>query len=168
MLQRDILEVTFLLDYFRTNQASIAEWRGCTESERNKKFGAYKVRTALDDRDGFTERKREERYKRLCTLGAHASYQGFLLLTPTAGGDAHRGPYFANRVLEATVAELATLCVNAGATFTRFFKMRSLLGDETKLAFMEATVAWSEHFIGPCDKGPLNALRARVARGRQG
>jgi hypothetical protein len=68
MLERDLLEVTFLLDYFRTNEASIAEWRGCTESERNKKFGAYKVRTALDDRDGFTEQKREERYKRLCTL----------------------------------------------------------------------------------------------------
>jgi hypothetical protein len=68
LLERDLLEVTFLLDYFRTNEASIAEWRGCTESERNKKFGAYKVRTALDDRDGFTEQKREERYKRLCTL----------------------------------------------------------------------------------------------------
>lgn len=58
MLQRDILEVAFLLDYFRSNEARIAEWRGCTESERNKKFGAYKVRTALDDRDGFKERKR--------------------------------------------------------------------------------------------------------------
>jgi hypothetical protein len=60
MLQRDLLEVSFLLDYFCSNKTSIVEWRGCTESERNKKFGAYKVRTALDDRDGFTERKREE------------------------------------------------------------------------------------------------------------
>ena len=168
ILQRDLLEVSFLLDYFRSNKASIVEWRGCTESERNKKFGAYKVRAALDDRDGFTERKREEHYKLLCTLGAHASYQGFQLLQPAAGGNAHCGPYLANRALEATVAELAQLCHSAAATFTRFFKVRSLLDDETNLSFMEATVAWSEHFIGPCDKGPLNALRARVALRRKG
>ena len=168
MLQRDLLEVSFLLDYFRSNKANIAEWRGCTESERNKKFSAYKVRTALDDRDGFTERKREDHYTLLCTLGAHASYQGFQLLTPTAGGDARCGPYFANRALEATVAELAQLCGSAAATFTRFFKVRSLLDDETNLSFMEAQVAWFEHFIGPCDNGPLNGMRARVALRRKG
>jgi hypothetical protein len=166
MLERDILEVTFLLDYFRTNEASIAEWRGCTESERNKKFGAYKVRTALDDRDGFTERKREERYKRLCTLGAHASYQGFLLLTPTAGGDAYCGPYFADRALEATVAELATLCVNASRTFSMFFDGKSLADYEMALSFTEAEVAWFEHFIGPIDKGKLSIMRALVAQRR--
>jgi hypothetical protein len=168
MLQRDLLEVSFLLDYFRSNKASIVEWRSSTESERNKKFGAYKVRTALDDRDGFTERKREEHYKLLCTLGAHASYQGFQLLTPTAGGDAHCGPYFANRALEATVAELAKLCGSAAGTFTLFFDGRSLLDDETKLSFMEAQVAWFEHFIGPFDMGQLNAMRALVARRRKG
>jgi hypothetical protein len=168
MLQRDILEVSFLLDYFRSNEASIAEWRGCTESERNKKFSAYKVRTALDDRDGFTERKREEHYKLLCNLGAHASYQGFQLLQSTAGGNAHCGPYFANRALEATVAELAKLCVSAAGTFTLFFEGKSLLDDETKLSLMEAQVAWFEHFIGPFDKGQLNAMRALVALRRQG
>ena len=46
MLQRDLLEVSFLLDYFRLNAAHIAEWRRCDESERNKKFSAYKVRTS--------------------------------------------------------------------------------------------------------------------------
>jgi hypothetical protein len=167
MLQRDLLEVSFLLDYFRSNKANIVEWRGCTESERNKKFSAYKVRTALDDRDGFTERKREEHYKLLCTLGAHASYQGFQLLQPTAGADAHCGPYFANRTLEATVAELATLSVRAAGTFRLFFEGRSLLDVEIKLSFMEAEVAWFEHFIGPFDKGQLNGMRALVALRRR-
>ena len=36
MLQRDILEVAFLLDYFHSNAASVAEWRGCDEKERKK------------------------------------------------------------------------------------------------------------------------------------
>jgi hypothetical protein len=33
MLVRDLLEVSFLLDYFRSNRERIAEWRSCTESE---------------------------------------------------------------------------------------------------------------------------------------
>jgi hypothetical protein len=167
MLQRDILEVAFLLDCFHSNDASIAEWRGSTEKERNQKFGAYKVRTALDDRDGFTERKREEHYKRLCTLGAHASYQGFEFLRPTAGGDAHCGPYFADRALDATAAELAKLSVTAARTFTMFFDARSLVDYEVALSFMEVEVAWFEHFLGPFDKGQLGAMRALVALLRQ-
>jgi hypothetical protein len=38
MLHRDLLEVSFLLDYFHSNKERIAEWRQCTESERNKNF----------------------------------------------------------------------------------------------------------------------------------
>ena len=80
MQQRDLLEVSFLLDYFRTNPALIMEWKSADESQRNQKFGAFQVRTALDDRDAFTERRREAHYKLLCRLGAHASYQGFQML----------------------------------------------------------------------------------------
>ena len=163
MFQRDLVEVTFLLDYFHSNEHQISEWRRSPE-----KFTADVVRKALDTRDGFTERKRREHYKLLSGIGTHASYQGFQLLTPTVGGEAHCGPYFANRVLETTVAELAKLCVGADANFVVFFEGRSLLDDETKLASMEATVAWVEHFIGPCDEGPLDGLRARVGLRRQG
>jgi hypothetical protein len=162
MLQRDLLEVSFLLDYFNSNRERIAEWRGCTESERNKKFGAFKVRTALDDRNGFTERKREAHYKLLCSLGAHASWQGFEMLRPTPGGDAHCGPYFAERALDATVAELAKICVSAAMNFNPFFEAKSLVDWETKLRFMEVHVVWFEHFFGPSDQ--LNQIRAAIAR----
>jgi hypothetical protein len=162
MLQRDILEVSSLLDYFRSNENRISEWRRSPE-----KFTPGAVRKALGTRDD-SEQKRKERYKLLSGIGTHASYEGFQLLTPTAGGDAHCGPYFANRWLEGTVAELAQLCVGAAANFVVFFDRRSLLDDETELACMEAHVAWVEHFSGPCDKGSLNRLRARVARRRQG
>jgi hypothetical protein len=82
MQMRDILEVSFLSDYFRTDTALIATWKGCSESERNRLFSAFKVRTTLDNRDGFTEKKRMEHYQLLCNLGAHASFQGFELLRP--------------------------------------------------------------------------------------
>jgi hypothetical protein len=164
MLQRDLLEVSFLLNYFHSNRAQIAEWRRCDESERNKKFSAYKVWTNLDDRDGFTERKREAHYKLLCTLGAHASYQGFELLRPTPGGDAHGGPYFAERALDATAAELAKVSLGAATNFTLFFDAKSLADWETKLRFMEAQVAWFEYFFGPFNKGHLDQMRTVVAR----
>jgi hypothetical protein len=164
MLQRDLLEVSFLLNYLHSNRAQIAELRRCDESERNKKFSAYKVRTDLDDRDGFTERKREAHYKLLCTLGAHASYQGFELLRPTPGGDAHGGPYFAERALDATAAELAKVSVGAATNFTLFFDAKSLADWETKLRFMEAQVAWFEYFFGPFNKGHLDQMRTVVAR----
>jgi hypothetical protein len=163
MLQRDILEVAFLLDYFHSNPASIAEWRGCDEKERQQKFSAVKVRTALDDRDGFTEKKRMQVYSTLCTLGAHASYRGFEFLRPTAGGDAHCGPYFADRALDATATELAKLCVTAARTLTVFFEARSLADYEAELSFMEVEVPWFEHFLGPIDKGRLAVMRELVA-----
>ena len=59
MVMRDILETTFLLDYFYLNRKQIGIWRACDERERNKTFGAMKIRMALDKRDGFTERKRK-------------------------------------------------------------------------------------------------------------
>jgi hypothetical protein len=164
MLQRDLLEVSFLLDYFGLNRELIAEWRTCTESERNKNFGGARIRTALDDRDGFIERKREAHYKLLCRLGAHASYQGFQLLQPAEGGDAHCGPYFAERALCATAAELAKVCMLAATNFTPLLTAKSLADWEAKLRFMEAQVAWFEHFIGPFNKGQLDEMRAAVAR----
>src|ERR1700732_231602 len=49
MLQRDLLEVSFLLDYLKSNPKLIAEWKACSENERNKKFGAFEIRKFLDD-----------------------------------------------------------------------------------------------------------------------
>jgi hypothetical protein len=162
MLQRDLLEVSFLLDYFRLNRALIAEWRRCDESARNRNFSAFKVRTALDDRDGFTTRKREAHYKLLCTLGAHATYQGFQLLQPTPGGDAHCGPYFAEGPLEAAAGELAKICVGAAANFAPFFKEKSTQDFEAKLRFTEGQVDWYEHFVGANEQ--LDQMRAAIAR----
>ena len=54
MVMRDILETTFLLDYFHSNRDQIAVWRACGEKKRNREFGVIKIRIALDDGDGYT------------------------------------------------------------------------------------------------------------------
>jgi hypothetical protein len=166
MQLRDILEVSFLLDYFYSDKTLIAAWKGCSESDRNKQFSAFKVRTTLDERDGFTEKIRMEHYQLLCSLGAHASFQGFELLRPIAGGDAHCGPYFADRALDATLSELAKVAVGAAGNFTMFFDPRGVPDLETKLHFMEAQSAWFEKFFGPLDVGQIGKMRELLERAK--
>src|SRR5271166_1136357 len=167
MQLRDILEVGFLLDYFHTDNALIADWKGCSESERNRRFSAFKVRTTLDERDGFTEKKRMGHYQLLCNLGGHASFQGFELLRPMAGGDAHCGPYFADRALDATLSELAKVAVGAAGNFTMFFDPRGVPDFEAKLHFMEAHSAWFEKFFGrSLDVGQIGRMRELLERAK--
>jgi hypothetical protein len=161
--QRDLLEVVFLLDYFQTNRAMIAEWKTCDEGSRNKRFGAFHVRKALDDRDGFTERKREAHYKLLCSLGGHESFQGLRMLRPIDGSDAHCGLFFAEPSLIATVEELTKIMVQAASAFTRFFDAKSRADYVAKLTFMEKQGVWFERFFGrPFDRQPLDEMRARI------
>ena len=54
-----------------------------------------------------------------------------------------------------------------GHDFREFFEGKSVADYETQLAFMEAQVAWFEHFIGPFDKGHLEGWRTLVALLRQ-
>jgi hypothetical protein len=167
MLQRDLLEVSFLLDYFKSNPTLIKEWKVSSESERSKNFGAFAVRTFLDDRDGFTERKRAEHYKLLCNLGAHASYLGFQMLQPVPGGDAHCGPFFAETALTATVSELAKISMGAATNFTVFFAADSVTDLEVKLRFMEKQSLWFDRFFGKgFDRGQIDRMREILSRAR--
>jgi hypothetical protein len=159
MSQRDLVEVTFLLDYFRSNKNQISEWRRSPQ-----KFTPDMVRKALDHRDGFTERKRRDHYKLLSGIGAHASYQGFELLRPNEGSDACCGPFFAERLLSPATEELAKACILAAEAFLFQFKPRSLADFEAMIRFTEVKAAWFERFIGPFDKSGLDKMRAVVVR----
>lgn len=161
---RDMLEVSFLLDYFLIDKARIAVWKGSTESERIKQFGPAKIRIALDTRDGFTEKKREEHYKMLCTMGAHATMQGFEMLRSKRGGNAHSGPFFALDSLVAVVEETAKISISAATTFTRFFSLKTKTDAMTKIALMEQTGLWLERFFKhPYNSIPVNELKLLVA-----
>jgi hypothetical protein len=167
MIQRDLLEVSFLLDYLKSNSKTIADWKACSEADRNKRFSAFEIRKFLDDRDGFTERKRAEHYKLLCNLGAHASYQGFQLLQPVAGGDAHCGPFFAEMSLIPTLSELAKIATMAAGNFTMFFAPDLVTDLEVKLRFMEKQSLWFERFVGKgFDRGQIDQMRALLARAK--
>jgi hypothetical protein len=125
MIMRDILETTFLLDYFHSNRDRIALWRACDEKKRNREFGAMKVRVALDDRDGYTERKRETAYNLLCQLGTHPTYAGFQMLQSKDSNLVNIGPFFDAKLLGIVLYELAKTMMQSGSQ-ARHAEERSL------------------------------------------
>ena len=167
--QRDLLETIFLLDYFETDRTRIAGWRGSDKQARQKNFGPAVVRKALDERDRFTERKREEAYKLLCKLAGHPTYAGFRMLVPQPGGNAHCGPFFELTAFKAVYEELAKHLVQAGNVFVQFFPGSTTAGHKTKISFMEVQAQWAERFYGRSfDRSQIDELRALVAAAATG
>jgi hypothetical protein len=105
IVQRDILETGFLLDYFLSNKEKIKEWKKSTNKERLKKFSPRVIREALDKRDGFKGKKRMQAYQLLCEYAAHPTYPGFQLVSPKGLGEL--GPFFDDKFLRATIEELS-------------------------------------------------------------
>jgi len=157
--QRDILETIFLLDYFRTDQKLIAEWRDSSDKIRIKKFSPAAVRAALDKRDRFTTGKRDDAYKMFCQLAAHPTYQGFHMLTAKRGDDIHTGPFFDMKLLKAGLEELARQLAQAGSIFINLFPQEQ--SDwAARLLFFETQGQWVERFLGrPFDRSKIEELR---------
>ena len=167
MMLRDLLEVSFLINYFNSYPSDISEWRLCNESERSKKFSSFKIRTALDDRDSFTSRKRKAHYELLCGLGAHVSYQGFRLLRPSADLDAMCGPFLSEQSLTAIVEEAAKIASAAGMSFNMLFEPKTVYDRDTKLNFLEVHASWAEEFLGgEFAQGRAQKIRNLVQRVR--
>ena len=161
---RDMLETAFLLDYFQTDPALIAQWRGSDKKQRINQFGPAKVRTALDDRDGFTERKRADAYELLSELAAHPTNKGFQMLRPD-GLNAHCGPFFEGTALAAVFSELAKLQVQAVMNFAQLINRNTLAMGRARLDFLEAHGQWLTHFFeAPDNSEQIAALRAELGK----
>ena len=164
LVQRDMLETVFLLEYLFTDKALITAWRRSDKKERQARFSPRAVRAALHAQDGFSGPKRGELYRELSELAGHATWRGFRMLAPVLGGDAHCGPFFESKMMRAVLEELAKMLVQSGITFTRFFPARRREDYEAAIAWMEAHGAWFEKFFGrPFDRAPLHELRSILA-----
>jgi len=164
MIMRDLLETAFLLGYFRHDRAKISDWRTADDAIRKKDFAPVKIRTALDDKDGFTEKKRAKEYELLCELATHPTYKGFRMLAPK-GQPHHCGPFFDPTILKPIIEELAKLALQAGQNHSIFFECDTKAKMEAKLAFMEACGEWFERYFGqPFDRKPIDDMKAQLAR----
>jgi hypothetical protein len=101
---RDILEIGFLLDLFRTSPEKIVIWERSDRATRRKLFDPVKVRIALDERDGDSGKKREAEYNKLSELASHLTPRGFRMTT--RGQFAEFGPFIDEPRLKAWLHEM--------------------------------------------------------------
>ncbi|WP_340250892.1 hypothetical protein [Sulfitobacter pontiacus] len=106
MYARDILETQFLLNYLMDEPGRPEAWLSTDPRTTPKEYKPFNLRTYLDNRDGFVERKREQSYKALSTLGAHPS-PGGLELKRDGGRAIHNGPFRQRDTLEQCIQEAA-------------------------------------------------------------
>lgn len=159
---RDLLETSFLLDYLQSNRPLIAEWRTADKKKRMSMFGPATVRIALDDRDGFTERKREEHYNMLCELASHPTYRGFQMLCPDRS-NAHCGPFLEAKAMKASLSELAKIVVHAVGIFNLFIEWKSASVAEAKISYIEAQGRWLTRFFNaPSNAAIVTGLRSHL------
>lgn len=116
---RDILEVGFLLDYFRENPSEISVWKNSDKKARTTKYGPLQIRIALDKRDGNSEQKRQRAYALLSEYASHASYVGFTLTMKDGYGQI--GPFVDEKKLKAWLQEISLRLLPTAEIFGRHF-----------------------------------------------
>ena len=148
LIMRDVLETTFLIDLFRGDRALIAKWRTADKATRLKDFKPVNVRTQLDQRDGFTERKRAAMYEMFSELAGHPTMHSVAMLRPK-GMHAQIGPFFDVTALEAVLSEMGRLAVQVGEQLQAFVP-RPLEGEALALAhsFASTEARWISTFYG--------------------
>jgi hypothetical protein len=147
MIARDLLELTFLLDDFTHDKTLIEKWRTLTGKEYDKIFKPFSVRERLDERGGFSGKKRAEVYKLMSSVAGHPSPAGFqMLLRPD--GNYFCGPFVEPKSLDACWSELAKIAIQLGGHFQQFFDVRSKETAVAKAEYLELQNRWLERFFG--------------------
>lgn len=175
MFQRDILETSFLLDFFTIErpdgQSEISAWKVC--EKRHIEYAPVKIRIALDERDDLTEQKRRERYVELCEYGTHPSYAGFIMLAPDEL--VKIGPFFNLDFLVRVLYALAVYALTAMLTYQSYFPINKLSTGVVKdtlkqflkgyLGSWDRLTSWSKKYweIDP-SKYSIDNIRTEIAK----
>lgn len=167
---RDLLETTFLIDYFSTDRALVTQWRTMSDRDRKIAFKPITVRDALDKRDGFTTRKRKEAYELLCKLAGHATPEGAVMLAPDPSiGTVHCGPFLETTALDAVLSEAAKTAIQAAGAFRQVIKADGIDAHAARIGFMHEEAAWLKRFFNQePDEARLAELRELLALARVG
>jgi len=140
---RDIVEAGFLLDYFDFRPESIAAWRKGEIDE----FKPYKIRQALDTRDGFEEKGRAERYGFLSTYGTHATFKGFALVATEKG--LTLGPFMSEKLLAGTLTDGALHFAHPVLICLTHHKGLTLEQMKARVGFLDLINTWFGKYRDP-------------------
>lgn len=146
---RDNIEVSFLLDYLLTWPEQIPVWSKASSKERKSNFSPVKIREALDSRDGFTEKKRQETYKIFSEYATHATFDGFKLLVSKETNLHTIGPFFDTALLDTTICELARHQCYVAAIFIQHFPETTIEIINGKTGFLLYANDWRAKYNAP-------------------
>lgn len=145
IIQRDIMETGFLLDYFLTNKAKIHDWKTSSNKDRLKKYNPASIRQALDQRDGFKDKQREQRYKLLCEYAAHPTYPGFKMVAPKGSGEI--GPFFDAKYLKGTIEELTLMVPHFTIIYLNHFENLPPKFLKIRIEYLVNIKKWSQKYL---------------------
>jgi hypothetical protein len=149
-LVRDIMETMLLLDLFARERALVTQWRTASAAEREKNFGPVKVRLRLEELDtknGNEPFRRNLTYKRLSTYGAHASPEGFALISPNMMTQI--GPFPDAARMKALVEEIVQHLTFAALIFGGHLPKNIVGGMHMKLEFYDQVGRWQKELMPP-------------------
>lgn len=135
-LIRDLIEIQFLLDYFRSDRNQIGVWRKSNNSERYKNFSPKNLYEKLDKKDGWTEEKRKKTYQMFCENAAHVTYSG-IKLTTNDKGIVLVGSFYDEKKLLNTVLELDRRLGHAVMSTVALLLNTEIVAIQSQLDLME-------------------------------
>ncbi len=158
-IQRDLLETSYLLDFFSIDPKQISRWRLSSAETLKRDFGPSTIRKALDARDKFTGR-RGAAYDLLCQLAGHPTPISFEMLK-IDDTNAHCGPFLKNGPLEATLGELAKLAIVSSTHLDVLYEAKTKTDFERKLCALEMNSRWfAEFFNAPLTRRRLPSFES--------
>ena len=144
LIMRLILEIVFLLDLLKGDRSLIERWRCADEKERWDKFRPAQVRTVLDGRSGFKEKKRGHHYTLLSELAGHPTMKSVAMMRPQQDGDAEGKPFVEEGVLRNVLYEMARLAVMFGDILDHFFFNTWVDGHQARADYKRVRKRWLE------------------------
>ena len=142
---RDLMETTFLLDLFQRDKTALKEWHSLPAKERKRRFSPFEVRKRLDEMDGYKEAKRATAYKMLSTYAAHASPEGFRIISPN--NMTQVGPFPDADRLTAGLQELSKNLANSAVEISFHVKSDDSAVRSAKLKYFGALDRWCEIYM---------------------
>lgn len=147
---RDIVEASFLMDYFLSNKDKIAIWKIDDKKVHDKYFKPFKIREALDKRDGFTKGARDKIYTLLSSHATHVTYKGFRLTTKENLGEI--GPFISEAHLTAWLEEMAKHFGNTALIYPAHFDVNSAGLEAVRWEYDRKVDAWMNKYSRPSRK----------------
>jgi hypothetical protein len=142
---RDLLETSFLLDYFKQDPSKIEVWRTSDHQGRKKHFSPHTVRKALEAQDDFIS-TRHVTYSNLSEYAAHPAPEGFVLISPN-NMMTQIGPFPDEDRIRAFLQDLARFLASATMTFAGHLSAETAGDLLQRVAYMRAVRDWSANRV---------------------